>query len=363
MDLSRYQLFFDALQARAQKVNSIIFNGDYQHRFAPKHLNEAVYSYFELGGKALRPGVLLFSCGAVGGEEEKALPAAAGLEAYHTWTLVHDDIIDRDRIRRGGATVHHRFTDVARQEMGCAPENAMHYGMTMGILAGDVQHGWAVSFFGHLQERGVSAELALKLIVELESVVLPLLLEGETLDVQFEYMPLAELSQDMVLDMLWKKTGALYRFAGMSGAMIGLNTVEPNHSLVKALAQYTSNCGLAFQLVDDILGLVGDEGILGKPVGSDIREGKRTMIVLHGWSQANSTQRKFIERVLGDAKASEDAVGEVIALLQSLGGIDFAKEKACALVQEAKGELNSLAESEYKQLLEMWGNFILERDY
>lgn len=77
MDLSRYQLFFDALKTRAQKVNSMIFNGDYQHKFAPKHLNEAVYSYFEMGGKALRPGVLLFSCGAVGGEEEKALPAAA----------------------------------------------------------------------------------------------------------------------------------------------------------------------------------------------------------------------------------------------------------------------------------------------
>jgi geranylgeranyl diphosphate synthase type I len=363
MDLSRYQIFFDALKTRAQKVNSMIFNGDYRHKFAPKHLNEAVYSYFELGGKALRPGVLLFSCGAVGGEEERALPAAAGLEAYHTWTLVHDDIIDRDQIRRGGATVHQRFADVALKEMGCAPENAVHYGMTMGILAGDVQHGWAVSFFGHLKERGVSPELTLKLIIELESVVLPLLLEGETLDVQFEYMPLAELSQEMVLDMLWKKTGALYRFAGMAGAMIGLNSTDRNHPLVKALSQYTSNCGLAFQLVDDILGLLGDEEILGKPVGSDIREGKRTVIVLYGWSQANPAKRKYIERVLGDPEASEDSVKEVIGLLQSLGGVEFAKEQACALVQEARHELDHLAESEYKRLLEMWGNFVLERDY
>ncbi len=363
MDLSRYQVFLDALKSRAKEVEALIFDAEYQRKFAPNHLNEAVYSYFKVGGKSLRPGVLLFSCGAVGGDEMKALPAAAGLEAYHTWTLVHDDIIDRDDLRRGGLTVHKRFSDTAIKEMGCDLESANHYGTSMGILAGDIQHGWAISLFGRLLERGVSAELTLALIMELEGVVLPLLLEGEALDVQFEHLPLESVSQEMVLDMLWKKTGALYRFAGMAGAMIGKDSMDEEDEQVKAVSQYSSCCGLAFQIVDDILGLVGDEEILGKPVGSDVHEGKRTVMVLHAWSQASKSQRKFIRGTLGDDTTDEDRMKEFIGLVEELGGVETAKDKACALVEEGKQELNCIPDSEYKRLLEIWGDFILERNY
>ena len=89
--------------------------------------------------------------------------------------------------------------------------------------------------------------------------------------------------------MLWKKTGVLYEFSGKAGAMVGLNTADPEHEWVDAISNFAGKCGIAFQLQDDILGIMGDEETLGKPVGSDIREGKRTTIVYHSFKNANSS--------------------------------------------------------------------------
>src|SRR3989338_1276337 len=93
------------LEKRGRRVRNYLFQTRFRSYFKPEHLNQAVYSYFKNGGKFLRPSVLLFSCGAVGGDEKTALPAACGLEVYHTWTLVHDDILDMDAKRRGGMSV------------------------------------------------------------------------------------------------------------------------------------------------------------------------------------------------------------------------------------------------------------------
>lgn len=328
------------------------------------HLHDAVYHYLKAGGKSLRPAVLLFACGMVGGDERSALPAAAAVELYHTFTLVHDDIIDNDDLRRGQSTVHAEFTRRAYRELGYPDATAKHYGLSMAILAGDMQQGWAVANLPRLHhEFGVPAELALNIVAELFGRVQGLLIAGETLDIVYAQTPPEQLTSAQVIDMLWRKTGALYEFAGRAGAAIGLH--EPNLYApeVERVAAFAGKCGTAFQIQDDILGIVGDETRLGKPVGSDIREGKRTLIVLESLPHLTSAQRTFLLRTLGDAGATHTAIEEAISLLRIGGGIETAQQMAQSMIQDALLLLEPLPQSPYKTLLTAWARYMIERRF
>lgn len=356
--------FLQELRKRSRRVKAYLQGNGWAQQFAPAHIRDSVYSYIRAGGKLLRPGVLLFSCGAVGGDEERALPAAGGIEVFHTWTMVHDDIIDRDEKRRGSPTVHEAFRVRAEQELGFDLEEARHYGASIGILAGDVQHGWAVSLLTALTaEQGVSASVALALIRELDGPVLNTLVEGQVLDVQYSKWPMEGPNPQGILDMLWKKTGALFEFAGRAGAMVGLDSADGNHEWIRAIAQFTSRCGTAFQLQDDILGVIGDEHTLGKPVGSDIREGKRTTVVYFALEQADDAQRARLLSIVGHRDASDRDIVEARWLLEELGGIERTRQLAQQIVVEALGVLDPLPPSSYRDLLATWADYIIRRTY
>ncbi|HIE26921.1 TPA: polyprenyl synthetase family protein [Candidatus Poribacteria bacterium] len=360
----KYKLLFDELDKRKRMVYDYLFARRYSSRFQTKHIHDSVYSYMKLGGKSLRPAVLLFSCGVVGGDEEKAIPAAAAVEVFHTWTLVHDDIIDRDKTRRGGLAVHEEFRQRAIEEFGYDPLEAKHYGISIAMLAGDMQQGWAVSMLTELAtQRGIRPEVALYLINDSEMRVLGALIDGEVRDIQFSRQPIDSLDEELILDMLWKKTGALYEFSGKAGAMIGLNTDDPEHELVAAILNFAGKCGIAFQLQDDILGIVGDEETLGKPVGSDIREGKRTTIVYHSFKNSNPLQREFLLSVLGNAQAKKADVQKSTEMLIDLGGIEYTAKLAKSYIQEAIVYLDKLPDSKYKQFLAMWADYMIERTF
>jgi len=346
-----------------------------QEIFKPFDISESVYYYTQLGGKRLRPAVLLASCGAVGGDEDVALPAAAAVEIYHTWTLVHDDIIDKDTKRRHGDTVHVKWAKKAETIYGWPPEQSSHYGLTIAILAGDVQHGWAVaSLIPDLYWKNrVDAEVVLQLIQELDFETLRILVEGETLDVIYANKRIYELDQEKILEMLWRKTGVLYRFCGMAGAMIGLNTSDKKNRQVVALSQFASKCGMAFQLQDDILGICGDEAKLGKPVGSDLREGKRTIPLWKAYMAANSEQRQFFDNVVGRSTATHEEIQKTVKLIRELGGIKYAQELAKVYIKGGKVDdttikgalsyLKSIDDSKYKDFLRLWADFIITREF
>ena len=114
---TRAMEFFAELKKREEWVTSYLNSAEFREWFHPQHLREAVYSYVNRAGKRLRPAVLLLSCGAVGGDEKAAIPAAAAVEMFHTWSLVHDDLIDNDQKRRGGYTVHAQLSMIAREQM------------------------------------------------------------------------------------------------------------------------------------------------------------------------------------------------------------------------------------------------------
>lgn len=363
MPTENFTQLIDEIGLRSKMVKSYLAAPQNRITFAYKHLEDAVYSYVNAGGKSLRPAVLMFCCGAVGGDEQIAVPAAAAVELYHTFTLVHDDIIDRDEMRRSVPTVHYDFARRARAELHMDDATAAHYGLAIAILAGDMQQGWAASLLPDLHfQHGLPAELALVLVRELFRQVQITLINGETVDILQAETPVERLDEKQVLDMLWQKTGSLYAFAGRAGAAIGLRLHNLEHPIVTAVGKFTGECGIAFQIQDDVLGIIGDETRLGKPVGSDIREGKRTIIVLHSLPLMSAAERQFTLDTLGNHEATDEQIAEVVGLLHQTGGIRHAQNLARHYVEEALEHLRILDDSPYKTLLTAWADYIIQRD-
>lgn len=353
--------FIRALREREAKVVGVLNRKIYSASFNPEELREAVYSYLTRPAKRLRPGILLFSCGAVGGDEERALPAAAAVEVYHTWTLVHDDIIDNDVKRRGFPTVHEQFR-IQALEKGYSEGEAVEYGRNIAILAGDLQQAWSGQLLQESVSLGVKNEVVLDLLAKLTGLTKGLL-EGEALDVLFSKRKINELAENDVLKMLELKTGLLYEFAGIAGASIGLNQTIDENGMIKAIGSFTRKCGSAFQLQDDILGITGDEKRLGKPVGSDIREGKRTVIVLRAFQNAGSKEREYLLNRLGNPVISSEEIEKIKAILIEYNGVAHAKSLASKIVNGAIEELTGLPDSQFKRLLLAWADYVADREF
>lgn len=357
--------FADTLAENAQFVSDYILSeAENMQRVKPAIIEDCTMSYVRGGGKKLRPTVLMLCSMAVGGTREMALPAAAAVELFHTWTLVHDDIIDNDDVRRGVPTVHVAAARFAREKLGLSAAAAEKYGRDTAILTGDIQHGWSVSLLSrNLPALGVQPEIALHLISQLQVEVLRTLLEGEMLDVDFSlHHEIDDLEDEQILDMLWKKTGVFYEFCGLAGAMIGKNTVEMDEQVV-ALKDFCSLCGTAFQVRDDILGLVGQKQKMGKAVGADIREGKKTLLVKEALRNASKAQSDAIRRVLGNHHAAPEEIATTTQLIVDLGGVDKAHTIAMDYVNRALPKLDVLPDSEAKSLLREWASYMIDRSY
>ncbi len=358
------------LKEKERQIVDYIKSDPIQNLIKPRHIYEGVLSYLYRPAKRLRPSVLLMSCGCFGGEEKEkqAIPAAVGIELFHTWTLVHDDIIDNDPLRRGGPTVHTLIKEKSRDEWGLGNEPAAEYGTDMAILAGDIQHGWCISAFADCcLKMGVNALTVLRIIKYLETHTLCNLINGEAVDVQFSLAngsrPVTVINEDRVIEMLWLKTGILYEFAGLAGAMLGKDTADINDPDVQAIKTFTGKCGIAFQLQDDILGILGDEEVLGKPVGSDIREGKKTTIVLEALKNADSRQRELILGILGKKDCTDEEIETVRKLFIDLNGIEHTRKLALGYIKDALPYLDRIPDSKYKQLLYEWADFMVNREF
>ncbi|MDQ2085682.1 polyprenyl synthetase family protein [Herbivorax sp. ANBcel31] len=354
------------LKEKEKDLVKYIKGSDVQKYFRPKHMYDAVISYVYRSAKRLRPSVLIMSCGCLGGEERVAIPAAAAVELFHTWTLVHDDIIDNDSLRRGEPTTHLLLKDAGKADLKLSDKLAEDYGKDIAILAGDVQHAWSITFLIETTTKmGIDPCITLEIIKYMESYAVGNLIYGEAVDVQMgmtDSKAAMKFTEDDIINMMWGKTGVLYGFSGLAGAMIGKGTSDINDSQVTSIKDFTSNCGIAFQLQDDILGIVGDEKILGKPIGSDIREGKKTTIVLESLKNANEEQKSLIFNVLGNKDASENDVKNVIKLFKELNGVEHTKTLAQKYIEKALPNLNEIEDSKYKNLLLCWADFMINRD-
>jgi geranylgeranyl diphosphate synthase type I len=304
----------------------------------PEVLAKATRHLLEAGGKRLRPCLALIACEAVGGKAEDAMETAAALELLHTFTLIHDDIMDKDEFRRNVKTVH------------------TIWGEPVAIIAGD-------ALFAKVFEAVAANAKRLKLpadrVVELFDTVSKASFEicqGQALDMLFEER--RDIGEKEYLKMVSGKTGALIEASTKVGALLGRGKPEQ----VRALAEYGRLIGIAFQIHDDVLGLVGEEKKFGKPIGSDIREGKRTLVIVRAL-EATPDSRKTIASVLGKRKASKSEIKEAIEVLKETGAIDHAAKKARELVARAKSKLDVLLDSKAKRFLLELADFTVEREF
>ena len=367
--------FESALKETADSVQKY-FSNETMALTTSEDLRESLLYYPNLGGKRLRPFAVIASCGAVGGQPDKALPLAAAVELYHTSTLVLDDYIDCDEKRRGGETVHLRWAKIAKQRH---PEwtkaFADHYGFVVAILTGELQRGWSIGGMLPLlyYEKGVRPEIVLKLTKELDFVASQMLAGGELDDVIFSKASIAELREDRIIDMLWRKTGSLYRFCGMSGAMVGLDTDDERDPLVLKMANFAAQCGLAFQIQDDIIGAIGEEGHIGKSAASDLRSGKQSLVLWWALRNCSSDDKMKITNVLEKPADSRSDIESAVDVLKRSGAIRFAAETAEAYVRggEVNGKritgaleyLEGFDNVHYTGLLREWAQYLVNRTF
>lgn len=242
----------------------------------PPSINEAVrYSLFA-GGKRLRPGLVLAGAEAVGGDTEAILPAACAIELLHTYSLIHDDLpaMDNDDLRRGKPTCH------------------KVYGEALAILAGDALLTATFALLAELPQSGISHERVTRVMAEVaEAAGINGLIGGQVVDLGAHE---TTINEELVEYIHTRKTGALIRASVRTGAIL---SGASDHQLQK-LTTYAGNLGLAFQIVDDILDIVGDEQKIGKPVGSDERNKKATYPALYGLEAAGKKARQAADNAL-----------------------------------------------------------------
>ncbi len=355
----------DYLKESGEKILSY-YRSTPPFALTPAELMEGTFVYFERGGKRLRPAICRLAAGALGGEEaeEAAIPCALALELYHNWTLIHDDMIDHDDTRRGESAVHKLVRDRFSQK--AAPEIAREYGFDVALLAGDALQSASLSYLSQLSDSGfVPPAVSLKIISLLTGEFGPRLISGETVDTKngllYGQGSFWRLTQEEVLEMMAGKTGALFGISALSGALIGLGSADRQHPLALALMNFAEKCGIAFQLQDDILGITSTQKVLGKPICSDIREGKPTLLLLTSYQNATEEEKEYLQKTVGFAK-SEEEILKAREILLRRGGAEKTREMAEKYLSEANEALSLLPDSSYKDLLGAWREYMLNRN-
>ena len=249
------------------------------------------------GGKRLRPLILVSVSDSLGGKRESALHAGASVEMLHSFTLVHDDIMDQDHMRRGRPTVH------------------VLWGTPMAILAGDLMHVKSYELMLRAL-KGKSAEVMSKVLSSLTNAVV-VISEGQAMDMEFESR--AEVTEEEYVKMISKKTAELFAVSAEIGGL--LTNIDGQR--ISNLRDYGMNLGIAFQIADDILGLTADEKELGKPIYSDIREGKKTVLLIKALHSASEQQRKKILKALGNRNCSREELEDAAKIVLELS-LDYA---------------------------------------
>ncbi|MBQ9025014.1 MAG: polyprenyl synthetase family protein [Methanobrevibacter sp.] len=301
----------------------------------PDNLQEASIYLTKAGGKMLRPALSLITAEAVGGQKENALKAGSAIELIHTFSLIHDDIMDQDDMRRGMPSVHNVWGD------------------DVAILAGDTLFSKAFEIIiNSNQELTSPAQINSALATVADACVK--ICEGQALDMGFEDR--FDVSEDEYMEMIFKKTGALIAAATKVGAIMGGASDE----VIDAMYEYGRLIGLAFQIQDDYLDIASDEETLGKPIGSDIGKGKMTIIAINGLSSAGEDAEKLLE-ILKDTNNSQDDIDLAIEILTKCGAIEYARNLALDSVNKAKEVLEILPDSSSKQVLADIADFVLER--
>ncbi len=304
-----------------------------------KRMVEVIREYTMRGGKRLRPVLTIVSYKLYGGKNEKEIIKAAGsLELVQSYLLIHDDIIDESDLRRGKPTVHKIYSKKCEK-----------FGRDMAIIAGDLASMYAQEILSSadFDERDlVNAIYKLSEIVENTGY-------GQILDVLSSYRE--DFSENDLLKLHTYKT-AKYT---IEGPMIIGSMLAGNYDF-KMISDYSIPVGIAFQLQDDVLGLFGNEIEIGKPVTSDLEEGKKTLLIIK--ASENEGYRKIIKEILGKKNIKMDELETVRRIVRDSGALEYTQRMAEDLVKRGINALGKI-DSEEKEFLKEFAEWVIKRKF
>ena len=290
-------------------------------KYSPKirELIENVIEYNMRGGKRIRPAIVIFAYKCFNDKNnEEIIKAAISLELMQAYLLIHDDIIDKSDLRRGKLSMHKIY--------GKKNED---FGINMAILAGDLCSSYT---YDSIIECGFPAKEKNKAI-EYLGWIINREIYGQTLDIIPGF---SNLSEEDVWKIYELKT-ATYTTQGP----VYLGCVLANAPLdkIKKLQEYATNLGIAFQIQDDLNGIFASVDFIGKPIDSDIREGKKTLIIVKTLELCSKDERKFILKEYGNSSVSEESIIKIRKIIKKCGAYDYCVDKFKELVTKSKNSI------------------------
>jgi geranylgeranyl diphosphate synthase type II len=326
-DNKKFDLLFKGEIKKIEKTFSTIYMAE-----KPSMLYEPINYILRGGGKRIRPFLVLVSAKAVGADFKKVYNAALAVEILHNFTLVHDDIMDNSATRRGRPTLHIRNN------------------VDTAILAGDIMA--ALAYEAILKDCGDDAKNVLsiftKAIIEI--------CEGQGYDKEFETQKSVSIKKYKT--MIYKKTAALLEMCCLIGASLGKGTPKE----IKALGNYGKYLGIAFQIQDDLLDIIADEKELGKPVGGDLAEGKKTYLFLKALEKASGKDKNMLLKVIKNKGVDRKEIKDYKALYEKLGVLEDAKKEIKSYTSKAVASLGVLKSKNEIELLKWLALTLLQRN-
>lgn len=322
----------------ANKVNQYILEkvkGD------PEELYHASLHMILSGGKRIRPALLVASGMIFSNKEDILIPFAASVELIHTFTLIHDDIMDKDEYRRGVKTVH------------------SIWGEPIAITAGDLLFAKAFEIMTNEEVRNLIDNSRLSWAVHELAKATATVAEGQALDIEFEKRKWVTL--DEYLKMVYMKTGALLEASAKIGAIIGGASKRD----VDLLGEYAKKIGIAFQIRDDYLGLYGKEELTGKAVFNDIRRGKKTFFVSLSYQLGDDELKVLLDKLLGNQDAPREELEKLAKKIEDLGIKEESERYMNVILNDALKSITSLQHvhnEEYIDILRELAIFIVKRE-
>ena len=321
----------NSIKKNAKFVNKFLrkeLNGD------PKQLYDAASHLIIHGGKRLRPYLVLKSCQMLGGKQSDAISAASAVEMIHNFTLVHDDIMDNDEMRHGVTTTHKKFD------------------IPLAILAGDVLYSKAYNTISSKSK--LSSNYTTQLVSKLSKACIEIC-EGQVNDIKFAENKKIPTEKEYI-KMIEKKTAVLFEVSCAMGAICAKRKQKD----VKNLSAFGKNLGIAFQITDDLIGIIGDSKITKKPVGNDIREGKKSLPIILAIKKARGQNRTKIMRVFGNSGASKQQINLAVNVIRSLGVEKEVRDIALKYAQRAEKSISSYTGSAKNEMTGLL-NFVTKR--
>jgi geranylgeranyl diphosphate synthase type I len=318
----------------------------------PQVLFDGCWKYFDYGGKRFRPALMALSCESLNGKTKDMIPVGAALEIAHTYLLIHDDIEDFSKLRRGEPCLH------------------VIYGIPHAVNMGDylVIKSYETLLSG---QKIWGSEKTIK-IIELMNEMLSITGIGQAMEIEQRDKDLSEATIGWYEKMSLHKTGY---YSGGTPCAIGAVIAGGNEKQIETLKKFGFAVGIAFQIQDDILNVTMSEaeektapgtagGGYGKDFAGDVEEGKRTLLIVHAFGHADKNEKVKMRKLVGKKNVTVKEKKEVIELMKKYGSIEFAKNYARNMVKKSIEDLKkNIPATEGRKKLEMIANFLIERNF